>query len=258
MDTIKKAAELLLKSKNTVVLTGAGMSTESGIPDFRSGKGIYSEIPEEVFSLSYFYRNPQKFYDCVLKYLYLPDIQPNIGHIILAEWEERGLVHHVITQNVDSLHSDAGSKKVIEIHGTGKTATCLRCKKRYVFADLVNKGGEFYYCDCLDKHADNLIKRDTVLFGENVPKYEDALKLIKKAELIFVLGTSLTVYPVAGLIGYARSDAKIVIINKTRTAFDDSQQVIAIHESIGNTLQAIDKCMKKDKCYTETEDLRIN
>ncbi len=243
MDTIKKAAELLLKSKKTIVLTGAGMSTESGIPDFRSGKGIYSEIPEEVFSLSYFYRNPQKFYDCVLKYLYLPDIKSNIGHIILAEWEDKGLVHYVITQNVDSLHFDAGSKKVIEIHGTGKTATCVRCKKQYVFADLVKKGGEFYYCDCLDKHADNLIKRDTVLFGEDVPKYGEAFKLIQKAELIFVLGTSLTVYPVAGLIEYASPNAKIVIINKTPTGYDNSQQVIAIHESIGDTLRAINECI---------------
>lgn len=241
MDKVKMAAELLLKSKYTIVLTGAGMSTESGIPDFRSGRGIYSEIPEEVFSLSYFYRNPHKFYEYVLKYLYFKDIKPNIGHFILAEWEERGLVDHIITQNVDSLHFDAGSKKVIEIHGTGKTATCLRCKKQYVFADLVDKGGEFYYCDCLDKHADNLIKRDTVLFGENVPKYEDAFKLIQQAELILVLGTSLTVYPVAGLIEYARPNAKIVIINKTPTSFDDLQQVIAIHEPIGNTLKAINE-----------------
>jgi NAD-dependent deacetylase len=241
MDEIKDVAELLLKSKNTVVLTGAGISTESGIPDFRSSNGIYSEMPEEVFSLTYFNRYPRQFYDLVLKYLYFKDIQPNIGHIILAEWEKKGLVHHVITQNVDSLHFNAGSKKVIEIHGTGKTATCLRCKRQYLFADLVEKGGEFYYCDCLDKHADNLIKRDTVLFEENVPRYEDALRIIQKAELIFVLGTSLTIYPVAGLIEYAPSNSKIVIINKTPTSFDNSHQVIAIHESIGKTLIAINK-----------------
>ncbi len=244
MDEIKEVAELLHKSNNTVVLTGAGMSTESGISDFRSNRGVYSEIPEEVFSLTYFYRYPRQFYDAVLKYLYIKDLQPNIGHIILAEWEEKGLVHQIITQNVDSLHFDAGSKKVIEIHGTGKTATCLRCKRQYVFAELVAKGGEFYYCDCLDKHADNLIKRDTVLFEENVPRYEDAFKIIQKAELVFVLGTSLTVYPVADLIEYAPPRSKIVIINKTTTSFDNSRQVIAIHKPIGKTLMAINELIE--------------
>ncbi|MGI6119790.1 MAG: NAD-dependent deacylase [Desulfosporosinus sp.] len=241
VDKIKEIASLLLKSKNTVVLTGAGMSTESGIPDFRSGRGVYADIPEEVFSLSFFYQNPRKYYDCVLKYLYFEDVRPNIGHIILAEWEKKGLVHHVITQNVDSLHLDAGSKNVIEIHGTGKTATCIRCKKQYVFAELVKKGGEFYYCDCLDKHANNLIKRDTVLFGESVPKYDEAFAIIQKAELILVLGTSLTVYPVAGLLQYAPPYSKVVIINKTPTSFDNSHQVIAIHDSIGETLKTINE-----------------
>lgn len=219
------------------------MSTESGIPDFRSNTGIYSKMPEEIFSRSYFFKHPDHFYEVLLTNLYKKDLQPNIGHNILAEWEQKGLVQAVITQNTDSLHINAGSKNVIEIHGHKRTATCQRCGKQYVFRDLVDKGGAFYYCDCLDMQGDNLIKPDTVLYEENVPRYGDALSIVQQAELIVVLGTSLTVYPVAGLIDYAPPDTPVVIINKTATSYDNAPRVTAIHESIGATLSAVNEAL---------------
>ena len=244
MDEIRAIAELLLKSKYTVLLSGAGMSTESGIPDFRSSGGIYEKTPEEVFSIGFFRKHPDRFYNALLTNIHRrSEIKPNIGHIILAEWGNRGLVHEVITQNVDSLHTRAGSKNVIEIHGHSRTATCIRCGKNYVFDEILARGGEFYYCDCIDGKKDNLIKPDVVLFGENVPLYGDAMRAIQSADLIFVLGTSLVVYPVAGLLHYARPNANIVIINKSSTSFDGALNVRAVHKPIGETLKAIDDAL---------------
>lgn len=126
---MKECTSIITNSKNIVVLTGAGISTESGIPDFRSRSGIYQNTPEEILSIDYFFQHPQNFYQFAFENLYYPDAAPNIGHEILAKWEHEGKVKHIITQNIDGLHQKAGSKNVIEFHGTMKTASCLNCSK---------------------------------------------------------------------------------------------------------------------------------
>ena len=245
MDEIKEIARLIQKSRYTVVLTGAGMSTESGIPDFRSSGGIYDKLPEDIFSISYFRQYPGLFYESFLKNLYVnKDVKPNIGHVILADWEERKLVHEIITQNVDSLHTRADSKMVTEIHSSNRTATCLRCGKAYDFDKLAARGGEFYYCSCINEKTDNLIKPDVVLYGESVPLYREALQAVRDADLLFVLGSSLVVYPVAGLVNHAPAHTDIVIINKTETSFDSGANVRAVHKPIGETLKAIDEVLE--------------
>jgi len=135
--TVETCINIMKKAKKIVVLTGAGISTESGIKDFRSRTGLYKMAPEYILSLDYFYDNPQEFYQFAMENLHHPNALPNIGHEILTEWENGGKIHHIITQNIDGLHQKAGSKKVIEFHGTMKTASCLNCGQKYTTEEMV-------------------------------------------------------------------------------------------------------------------------
>lgn len=157
-------------AKNMVVLTGAGISTESGIKDFRSKTGVYQLAPEYILSLNYFYQHPNEFYQFAIEHLYHPEAIPNRGHEILAKWEEQGKVQQIITQNIDGLHQKTGNQNVIEFHGTMQTASCLHCGKIYPTEEMVSRMQtmeDFYVCSyCKTKRErERYIKPDVVLFG---------------------------------------------------------------------------------------------
>ncbi len=248
---IKKCAELIEKANSIVVLTGAGISTESGIKDFRSSKGIYKMVPEQVLSLDYFYKNPYEFYQFAFSALYHPDAAPNAGHEILAEWEMDGKIKLIITQNIDELHQKAGSRHVIEFHGTMKTATCLHCGKKYQIEEMAGKMKEshdFYVCHYCEtyREQDRFIKPDVVLYGDTGEwftheGFNKIINEIRKADLLLVLGTSLKVTPFAHFPRYRKPDVPIIIINKGTTPLDSDPQTYVIQESIGGALSEIAK-----------------
>jgi NAD-dependent deacetylase len=223
--------KILKESKNTVVLTGAGISTMSGIPDFRSSNGIYSTTPEVALSKGYFLRNTEKFYKFFKEFFEFNKFKPNIAHEILARWEEEGYISSIITQNVDNLHQLAGSKNVLNIHGNVDTGTCLICGNNYPQKEYL----EDYRCEC-----GGLIKPDIVLYDENVPLFSEAINRVSNCDCLLVLGTSLVVYPVASLIEYIPKNSKIIIINYTDTPYTNSSKVISIKDEIGKTLTEID------------------
>lgn len=236
---IEKCAKLIRDSKNTVVLTGAGMSTESGIPDFRSDKGIYKKVPEMVLSYGYFLSNPIDFYDFIKEYFMVANVEPNIGHKILADWEDRGLVNDIITQNIEGLHQKAGSRNVLEVHGTIETATCInnKCRSRYKLTDIL-KDDQIYCSKCK-----SLIKPDVVLYDESVDKINHAARLTREADLLIILGSSMTVYPVASLPLFLSPQKYIIIINNSPTQYDDRQNAVSIYKPIGETLRLINNTL---------------
>lgn len=237
MENLEKVATLLKNSKKTVILTGAGMSTESGIPDFRSSRGLYSRVPEEMLSRSFFDRHPLEFYDFFSQNFIFDKFQPNKGHEILAKWEKEGLISRVITQNIDSLHTKVGSTNVLEMHGNVDVGICqnYNCKKSYTQREYLSMKDSNYRCEC-----GYLIKPDIVLYEEAVPKMNEAVREVESCDLFIVLGTSMIVYPVASLIEYLKKDANIVIINYSKTPYDQKKNVINIKEGIGDTLEKID------------------
>ncbi|WP_158587467.1 NAD-dependent protein deacylase [Neobacillus notoginsengisoli] len=247
---IEKAAEIIAKSKNIVVLTGAGISTESGIKDFRSRTGIYKMAPEYVLSIGYFLENPKDFYSFALENLYHPDAKPNIGHDILAKWEKEGRIRKIITQNIDGLHHKAGSREVIEFHGTMETASCLNCGASYTADEMFRRFKEmedFYVCSHCEtaRERERYIKPDVVLFGDagewfTQEGFVEILGLIGDADCVLVLGTSLKVVPFASFPQYRGSGVPLVIVNRDETAYDHGQDTIAIRDSIGKTLNDID------------------
>lgn len=248
---IQKCTEIVQKSKRIVVLTGAGISTESGIRDFRSNRGIYQMIPEEVLSLDYFFQHPREFYQFAFEQLYHPEAAPNIAHRILAKWEDEGRVRQIITQNIDELHQKAGSRNVIEFHGTMKTATCQNCGEKYSTEDLVKRMGEsaeFYVCDhcrSADKKK-RYIKPDVVLFGDagkwfTEDGFQTILHFIKEADCLLVLGTSLKVTPFSIFPQYRNHHVPLIIINKETTPYDSAFQTYVIHDMIGKMLTMIDE-----------------
>jgi len=254
INTIQAVTEVLKTAKNIVVLTGAGISTESGIKDFRSRTGIYQLAPEYILSLDYFYKHPKEFYHFAVENLYHPHAVPNKGHEVLARWEQEGKVSHIITQNIDALHQKAGSQKVIEFHGTMKTAACLNCATVYSTEEMVNRMrtmGDFYVCDhCQTKNPKTrYIKPDVVLFGDAGEWFTTAgftaiLQIIEQADCILVLGTSLKVTPFSTFPEYRRNGTPLIIINKGDTPYDDKPGTMVIHESIGETLSRIDKVIE--------------
>ncbi len=190
--------EKLVKSSFALCLTGAGVSTDSGIPDFRSPDGFYSKFSPEIFDIEFFKTKPEEFYRVNIPLIKeFINAKPNITHKMLALLEKKGLLKGVITQNIDGLHEKAGSKKVYNCHGTYRTLHCLKCKKEYKVEDFLlyyEKNG--FYCKC-----GGLIKPDVVFFGESLTKdFFEALKDINKCDVMLVLGTSLSVYPVAGIV----------------------------------------------------------
>lgn len=219
---------------NIVFFGGAGVSTESGIKDFRSKDGIYSMNfkypPETMLSHSFFVSHPEEFFDFYKKMMICDGIKPNRAHIALAELEKRGRLKAVITQNIDGLHQAAGSKTVYELHGSTKRNYCMRCGSFFSEEDIVRCSG-VPYCKC-----GGTVKPDVVLYEEqlNAETLEASVAAISEAKLLIVAGTSLVVYPAAGLLRYFKGD-KLVLINRDATPYDDSADLV-IREPVGEVL----------------------
>lgn len=230
--------EIINQSKRIVFFGGAGVSTESGIPDFRSVDGLYHQRydwpPEEILSHSFFMRNPREFYRFYREKMLPLDAQPNAAHLKLAELEHKGLLTAVVTQNIDGLHQKAGSKRVYELHGSIWRNTCMRCGHFYEPQRIAQSHDAVPLCDC-----GGIIKPDVVLYGEGLDDnvVAGAVSAIRKADTMIVAGTSLTVYPAAGLLNYFRGK-HLVLINRDATPMDDQADLV-IHDKVGETLSRI-------------------
>lgn len=221
-------------SERIVFFGGAGVSTESDIPDFRSADGLYRQkykySPEQIVSHSFFVQSPEGFYEFYKEKMMFLDAKPNAAHRKLAELEAAGKLTAVITQNIDGLHQAAGSKNVLELHGSVLRNYCMHCHKFYPLENILNSEG-LPHCEC-----GGLIKPDVVLYEEGLNQdiLNRSVTAIEKADMLIIGGTSLTVYPAAGLIDYYRGN-KLVVINKSATG-RDSQADLVISDSIGSIL----------------------
>ena len=243
MEKITQFADVLRESNNIVFFGGAGVSTASGIPDFRSSDGLYSKklnknfSPEEAVSHTFFVRYPEEFYDFYKKNLVYPDAKPNACHTALAELEQMGKMKAVVTQNIDGLHQAAGSKTVYELHGSVLRNYCMSCHT-FFDADYILESESVPKCS----ECGGVVKPDVVLYEEGLDDYTvtSAIKAINNADTLIIGGTSLAVYPAAGLIDYFRGK-HLVLINKTVTRADEKADIV-IHDSI-------------DKVFTEAMKL---
>ena len=237
MSEIAELQRLIDNSNRIVFFGGAGVSTESGIPDFRSVDGLYNQKydypPEEILSHTFFERNTEEFYRFYRDKMLCLDKKPNKAHLKLAELEKAGKLSAVVTQNIDGLHQAAGSKRVYELHGSVLRNYCRRCRKFYT-AEYIKESAGVPKCEC-----GGVIKPDVVLYEEGLDDsvVSGALNAIMQADLLIIAGTSLTVYPAAGFIRYFRGD-KIVLINRDSTPFD-SQADLVFHDKVGELLDKI-------------------
>lgn len=237
-DEILKLKEWVSKSDNIVFFGGAGVSTESNIPDFRSVDGLYNQEydypPETILSHTFFMRNTEEFYRFYKNKMLILDAEPNGAHLKLAELEKEGKLKGVVTQNIDGLHQAAGSKKVYELHGSVHRNYCTKCGK-FFDAQYMKDAEGVPKCD----HCGGLIKPDVVLYEEGLDSdvINGAIEAISKADILIIGGTSLVVYPAAGLIDYYRGN-KLVLINKSTTPRDASADLV-INDSIGKVFSNI-------------------
>ena len=237
MDNLSVLKQWVSESSSIVFFGGAGVSTESGIPDFRSVDGLYSQHfeypPETIISHSFYLRDPSYFFRFYREKMLPLGFEPNITHKKLAQWEQEGKLSAVITQNIDGLHQAAGSKNVLELHGSILRAYCSRCRRPYP-AEEMNRGQGVPRCVC-----GGIIRPDIVLYEE--PLDDDvvrrAVDYIRKAEVLIIGGTSLNVYPAAGLINYYKGD-KLVLVNLSETPYDNYADLV-IHEKIGEVFSQI-------------------
>lgn len=245
MDKIKRLAKIITDSSNTVFFGGAGVSTESGLKDFRSKDGLYNEKykypPEEILSHHFFLEHPEEFYKFYKDKLNSLNYKPNIAHNVLATLEHKGLVNTIITQNIDGFHQMAGSKNVIELHGSVLRNHCMKCNKFYdakkvFFTEGIPK------CNC-----GGIIKPDVVLYEEQLNEIDliTAIEKVKEAEVLIIGGTSLNVYPAAGLINYFKGN-HLILINKEKTPYDTRCDLV-IYDSIGKVMEEILKEIKRRK-----------
>lgn len=234
--------QLIDKSKRIVFFGGAGVSTESGIPDFRSVDGLYNQQwkypPEQIISRSFFNANPKEFYRFYRAKLLPKGIEPNAAHYKLAEMEQKGKLTAVITQNIDGLHQKAGSKVVYELHGSTLRNYCMNCHEFYdekIIEESENSSDGLPHC----RKCGGLIKPDVVLYEEGLDDeiINNSIMAIKEADMLIIGGTSLTVYPAAGLVNYFKGDS-LVLLNKSVTP-QDNYATLAIHEPIGQVLSQI-------------------
>lgn len=237
MNNVNELQKLVDNSQNIVFFGGAGVSTESGIPDFRSVDGLYNQKydypPEEILSHTFFERHTDEFYRFYRDKMLCLDKKPNKAHLKLAELEKAGKLSAVVTQNIDGLHQAAGSKRVYELHGSVLRNYCRKCRKFYT-AEYIKESSGTPKCEC-----GGVIKPDVVLYEEGLDDsvVSGALNAIMQADLLIIAGTSLTVYPAAGFIRYFRGD-KIVLINRDSTPFD-GQADLVIHDKVGEVLDKI-------------------
>ncbi|MBC5747236.1 NAD-dependent protein deacylase [Dysosmobacter sp. NSJ-60] len=236
-ESIKTLRELVNASSSIVFFGGAGVSTESGIPDFRSTGGLYhqewSYPPEVILSHSFYKSNPEEFFRFYRAKLLAPDAKPNAAHKKLAQWEKEGRLKAVVTQNIDGLHQAAGSRNVLELHGSVHRNFCERCGKFYGLDHILHTEG-VPRCDC-----GGIIKPDVVLYEEglNEDTLHAAVRAISEADLMMIGGTSLNVWPAAGLINYYRGN-RLVLINKSAVG-RDLDAALVITEPIGEVLSQI-------------------
>ncbi len=236
-----RVKEIVDRSRRIVFFGGAGVSTESNIPDFRSETGLYKAMneyghpPEEMLSSSFFMEHTEMFFDYYKKHLIYQDARPNKAHIALAKMEEEGKLTAVVTQNIDGLHQKAGSRKVYELHGSVLRNTCMECGERYdleYIMDEANCENKVPRCE----KCGAVVKPDVVLYGEMLDEdvLTGAVKAISEADTLIVGGTSLVVYPAAGLINYF-SGKDLVLINKSETSYD-GRATLVINDAIGKVL----------------------
>ena len=236
-EKIKKLKEIIDGTDNLVFFGGAGVSTESGIPDFRSTDGLYSQKydfpPETIVSHTFFMKRNKDFFDFYKDKMMALDAKPNAAHYKLAEWEAQGKCRAVVTQNIDGLHQMAGSKKVLELHGSVYRNHCVKCGKSYDFKYMKESKG-VPRCSC-----GGMIKPDVVLYEEGLDDYtiQESVRVISEAEVLIIGGTSLAVYPAAGLIDYFRGN-HLVVINKAPTPRDKYADLL-IKEPIGQVFSQI-------------------
>lgn len=237
MSKNEELQKLISGSDNIVFFGGAGVSTESGIPDFRSVDGLYHQKyaypPETMLSHTFYVEHPEEFFEFYRNKMILPDARPNKAHLKLAELEEVGKLKAVITQNIDGLHQMAGSKTVLELHGSVKRNYCEHCRKFYDEMFILHSKG-VPTCKCGGR-----IKPDVVLYEEGLDRQvmQQAISYISHADVLIVGGTSLVVYPAAGMIDYYRG-SKLVLINRASTP-NDRKASLLISESIGQVLGEI-------------------
>ena len=236
-EKIEKFKTLVNESNNIVFFGGAGVSTESGIPDFRSKDGLYNQKykypPEEILSHTFFMNNTEEFFKFYKEKMNSLKYEPNVTHIKLAELEKEGKLKAVVTQNIDGLHQKAGSKNVYELHGSVLRNYCMKCHKFYDAEYVFNSSG-VPKCSC-----GGIIKPDVVLYEEapDEETLEKSVYAIANADLLIVAGTSLTVYPASGLINYFRGK-NLVLINRDTTPFDNRADLV-INESLGKVFEEI-------------------
>lgn len=245
---MRRAAGLLSSSSYAVALTGAGVSTESGIPDFRSPGGLWSRYdPSEFATLSSFLENPSRFYQAASEFLSVFTAEPNEGHKALAELEGMGILKAVITQNIDGLHQAAGSKRVVELHGNLRECKCLQCGKvspiEVLVEKLVQRGELPPYCDS----CGGLLKPNVIFFGEQLPRQalEEAFECARRCDLMLVAGSSLVVSPANFLPPLAvEAGAELIIVNEEPTPMDAFASVV-IRGKTGKVLPELVRLVKE-------------
>ncbi len=234
---IEKFKEIINKSNNIVFFGGAGVSTESGIPDFRSKDGLYNQKykfpPEEILSHHFFYENTEEFFKFYRDKMNSLKFSPNITHIKLADLEKEDKLKAIVTQNIDNLHQKAGSKTVFELHGSVMRNYCVKCHKFYD-ADFVFNSEGVPHCSC-----GGIIKPDVVLYEEPLDEetYINSVKAISDCDTLIIGGTSLTVYPASGLIRYFKGN-NLILINKSTTSFDNVANLV-INDSLGKVFSIL-------------------
>lgn len=237
MDKIEILRQWVQEASRMVFFGGAGVSTESGIPDFRSVDGLYSQKfeypPETIISHSFYLRNPEYFFRFYREKMLPLGFEPNITHRKLAQWEAEGRLAAVVTQNIDGLHQKAGSKRVYELHGSVLRNYCTKCGKFYP-AEYVKNSTDIPRCTC-----GGTVKPDVVLYEESLDgaTMEKSVAAISNADLLIVAGTSLTVYPAAGLVRYYRGN-RLVLINRDETPYDRYADLV-FHESLGSVFSKL-------------------
>lgn len=230
-DKIDKLVEIIKNSNNIVFFTGSGVSTDSGLKSFRGKDGLYSSKyknkyqPEEILSIDFFNKHKDIFLEYIEKEMSIKDVKPNKGHLALAKLEKLGILKAIITQNIDNLHQEAGSKNVIELHGSLKRWYCISCGKKYTYNTN---------CDC-----GGIVRPEVTLYGEMLDEkvVNKAIYHIENADTLVIAGTSLTVYPAAYYIKYFRGK-NLIIINNEETQYDKYAQLV-IYENFSNTMQKI-------------------
>ncbi|NJP06193.1 MAG: NAD-dependent deacylase, partial [Chloroflexaceae bacterium] len=248
-EQIKQAAAILDHSRNVVALTGAGIGRPSGIPDFRSDDGLWSkDNPMEVASITTLQNQPQRFFDWLRPLLdVMLAAQPNPAHTALVQLEQAGILQAIVTQNIDSLHQRAGSQTVYELHGHGRTATCMHCQRQLNTEPQVVEQvlqGKIPHCDCGQA---GMLKPDIVLFGEMLPQdtFASAVSAIEMCDTLLVVGTSLEVHPAASLpLAALQHRASVIIINLDSTYIDGYADVV-LHEDMAVVMPAIIAAMSR-------------